>query len=153
VTRRRNCRTARRESAKYLGAFHDIQGVILFDPDNTAASSVQAEIATASVDTSNRARDAGELQYGGFLNGLSFPKITCASTGIEKSGDKTAKISGDLSMAGVTVPVTLDVIFNGEARSLWDGRMRANFGPSYVWRCWPDEPQSLHCFWQEITPY
>jgi polyisoprenoid-binding protein YceI len=113
--------------AKYLGAFHDIKGVILFDKDNFAASSVQAEIATASVDTSNQSRDGGELQTKGFLNGFAFPKITYESTRVEKTGDKTGKIKGDLSMAGVTMPVTLDVVFNGEARSTWDGRMRVGF--------------------------
>ena len=54
--------------AKYLGAFHDIKGTILFERENVFASSVQAEIAAESVDTSNKARDA-ELQAHGFING------------------------------------------------------------------------------------
>jgi polyisoprenoid-binding protein YceI len=113
--------------AKYLGAFHDIKGTILFDRDNVAASSVQAEIAAESVDTSNKGRDM-ELQAHGFINGWEFPKITYASTSIEKTGDKTGKVIGNSTMAGVTQPVTLDVIFNGEAKSpLFDNRMRVRF--------------------------
>ena len=112
--------------AKYLGAFHDIKGTILFDRDNVAASSVQAEIAAESVDTSNKSRDA-ELQAHSFINGWEFPKITYESTGIEKTGDKTGKVIGNLTMAGITVPVTLDVIFNGEAKSPFDNKQRVGF--------------------------
>ena len=112
--------------AKYLGAFHDIKGKILFDRENVAASSVQAEIAAESVDTSNKARDA-ELQAHGFINGWEFPKITYASTSVEKTGDNTGKIIGNLTMAGTTVPVALDVIFNGEAKSRFDNKQRVGF--------------------------
>jgi polyisoprenoid-binding protein YceI len=112
--------------AKYLGAFHDIKGTILFDRDNVAASSVRAEIAAESVDTSNKGRDT-ELQGYGFINGWSFPKITYESTQIEKTGDNTGKIIGNLTMAGVTRPVPLNVIFNGEAKSIFDGKLRVGF--------------------------
>ena len=112
--------------AKYLGAFHDIKGTILFDRDNVAASSVRAEIAAESVDTSNKARDT-ELQANGFINGWSFPKITYESTRIEKTGANTGKIIGNLTMAGVTRPVSLSVIFNGEAKSVFDNKLRVGF--------------------------
>ena len=109
--------------AKYLGAFHDIKGTILFDRDNVAASSVSAEIVVKSVDTSNKGRDT-ELQGYGFINGWGFPKITYESTRIEKTGDNTGKIIGNLTMAGVTRPVPLIVIFNGEAKSIFDNKLR-----------------------------
>ncbi len=112
--------------AKYLGAFHDIKGTILFDRDNVSASSVKAEIVAASVDTSNKGRD-NELQFSGFLNGFEFHTITYESTRIEKTGDNTGKIMGNLTMAGVTRPVPLNVIFNGEAKSVFDGKQRVGF--------------------------
>lgn len=112
--------------AKYLGAFHDIKGTILFDRENVSASSVQAEIAAESVDTSNKSRDA-ELQAHGFINGWEFPKITYESTRVEKTGDNSGKIIGNLTMAGITVPVALDVIFNGEAKSPFDNKQRVGF--------------------------
>ncbi len=68
--------------ARYLGSFHTIGGKIEFDESDVAASSVDVEIATASVDTSNADRDQGELQTAGFLNGLAFPKITFKSTAV-----------------------------------------------------------------------
>jgi polyisoprenoid-binding protein YceI len=112
--------------AKYLGAFHDIKGTILFDRDNVAASTVRAEIAAESIDTSNTSRDA-ELRASGFLYSSKFPKITYESTGIEKTGEKTGKVIGNLTMAGITVPVTLDVIFNGEAKGRFDNISRVGF--------------------------
>ena len=112
--------------AKYLGAFHDIKGTILFDRDNVSASSVQAEIAAESVDTSNKYRDT-ELQAHGFNNGWEFPKITYESISVKKTGDNMGKVIGNLTMAGITVPVAIDVIFNGEAKSPFDNKQRVGF--------------------------
>src|SRR5436190_1168186 len=97
------------------GALTGFQAIVTLTIDGTA-SSVHAEIVTASVDTSNATRDKGELQTAGFLNGAAFPVITFDSTSIEPTGEQTGKITGNLSMAGVTVPVTIDTSFNGEAR-------------------------------------
>lgn len=113
--------------ARYLGVFHTIEGRVEFDKSDAAASDVEVEIATGSVDTSNSDRDQGELQTAGFLNGVGYPKITFKSTGIEKTGDRSARITGDLMMAGKTKSVVLDTTFNGEAVSPWDGQMRAGF--------------------------
>jgi polyisoprenoid-binding protein YceI len=112
--------------AKYLGAFHDINGTILFDRDNVSASSVQAVIAAGSIDTSNKDRDI-ELQAYGFLEGWQFPNITYESTSVQKTSDNMGKVDGNLTMAGITVPVTLEVTFNGEAVSQFDGKPRVGF--------------------------
>jgi polyisoprenoid-binding protein YceI len=103
-----------------------IAGIILFDREDVPKSAVKVEIATASVDTLDPARDA-ELQGYGFLEGYNNPKMTFESTLVEKTGDKTGKIVGNFTMAGVTKPVSLVVIFDGEGRSDWDGRMRVAF--------------------------
>src|SRR5438094_9412501 len=60
----------------------------------------------------------------GFLNASACRKITFNRTGIERTGDKTGRIRGNLTMAGTTKPVTLDAIFDGEGVSDWDGLMR-----------------------------
>jgi polyisoprenoid-binding protein YceI len=112
--------------AKYQGTVRSVIGEILFDKDDVTKSTVTVEIATASVDTLEANRDA-ELQGGnGFLNASAFPKITFKSTGIERTGDKTGRIRGNLTMAGTTRPVTLDAIFDGEGVSE-DGLMRVGF--------------------------
>jgi len=114
--------------AKYQGTIRNIEGVIVFDRENVAASSVHVEIAATGIDTLDKNRDF-ELQsaVGGFLNAEEFPKLTFDGTRIEKTGDNTGNIVGDLAMAGVTKPVILNVIFDGEGKSDWDGKMRVGF--------------------------
>ena len=54
--------------------------------------------------------------------------MTFASTKVEKTGDNTAKVTGDVSLLGVTKPVTLDVNFYGEKPLPWDAKtLQAGF--------------------------
>jgi polyisoprenoid-binding protein YceI len=117
--------------AKYQGTIRTIAGTILFDKADVAKSSVQVEMAAASVDTLDLGRDH-ELQGYGFLMVRKNPKITFESTSVEKTGEKTGKIVGNFTMAGVTKPVSLDVIFYGEGVSQWDGLMRVGFSATGV---------------------
>jgi polyisoprenoid-binding protein YceI len=112
--------------AKYQGTIRTITGDILFDRENVTASSVRVVMPTEGVDTLNVSRDVESRNFG-FLYVAKSPNITYESTGIEKTGDKTAKIMGNLTMATVTRPVTLDAVFDGEGVSSWDGRMRVGF--------------------------
>ena len=93
------------------GQFRTVSGEILFDADELTKSSVKVEIDASSVDTNNQARDQ-HLSSPDFFNSAEFPKITFESTSIEKTGDNTGIITGDLSMLGVSKPVTLNVTFN-----------------------------------------
>jgi len=108
-----------------IGTFKSINGEIVFDKQNVPASSVRAEISTESVSTGDGGRDS-EIMYS-FLDGKAYPKITFVSTSVEKTGDASGKIIGDLSIGGVTVPVTLITIFDGEAPSMFTGRSTAGF--------------------------
>lgn len=56
-----------------------------------------------------------------WLNSDQFPRISFISTSIERTGDKTGKVTGDLTLLGVSAPVTLDVTFNGSANFTWLG--------------------------------
>jgi polyisoprenoid-binding protein YceI len=103
-----------------------IAGKIVFDREHIESSSVQVEMDAMSVDTLDINRDH-ELQGYGLLEAQKNPKITFASTSVEKTGEKTGKIVGNMTMAGVTHPVTLDVIFDGEGISPWDSRQRVGF--------------------------
>jgi polyisoprenoid-binding protein YceI len=113
--------------AKYQGTIRTIEGEIFFDEVDVGKSSVKVEMATESVDTLDKARDRELQGNNGFLNASEFPKISFESTNVEKTGDKSGQIAGNLSMAGFTKPVTLDVIFDGQGISNWDGRMRVGF--------------------------
>lgn len=93
------------------GQFRTVSGDILFDGDDVTKSSVQVEIDASSVDTNNDARDK-HLASPDFFNSAEFPKITFESTSIEKTGDNTGTIVGNLSMLGASKPVTLNATFN-----------------------------------------
>jgi len=74
--------------------------------------SFTVEIQTASIDTDNERRD-GHLKSDDFFAAETHPVITFKSTGFEKTGEKTFKLTGDLTMHGVTKPVTLEGKLNG----------------------------------------
>ncbi|PCI04132.1 MAG: polyisoprenoid-binding protein [Hyphomicrobiales bacterium] len=93
------------------GQFRTVSGDIVFDNDDVTKSSVTVVIDASSVDTNNGARDK-HLASPDFFNSAEFPKITFESTSVTKSGDNTGEITGNLSMLGVSKPVTLSVTFN-----------------------------------------
>jgi polyisoprenoid-binding protein YceI len=94
-----------------LGQFKEISGTLEFDEADAAASSVSVTINTSSVDSAHGPRDE-HLRGSDFFNVEEFPTMSFTSTGIEVTGDKTGKLTGDLTLLGVTKPVTLDVTFN-----------------------------------------
>ncbi len=103
------------------GTFKSVSGTISFDKDDVTKSSIELKIDPASIDTNHAQRDT-HLKSPDFLNVEEFPEITFKSTGIEKTGDKTAKVTGDLTLAGTTKPVTLDVTWNAESALPWDAK-------------------------------
>ncbi len=103
------------------GLFKTVAGEITFDKADVSKSSVSIEIDAASVSTNFEQRDL-DLQSPDFLNAAEFPKITFKSTKIEKTGDKTGKVTGDMTIAGVTKPVTLNAVWNNEMPLPWDAK-------------------------------
>jgi polyisoprenoid-binding protein YceI len=98
--------------ATVKGRFTDVIGQIRVDEEDVEDSSVDVEIGAASVDTGNERRDA-DLRSANFFEVDSFPTIRFTSTRVIREGDALV-ITGDLFMHGVTRPVTLDGMFNGQ---------------------------------------
>jgi len=92
--------------SKVPGTFKTWSGTILADPEDLAGGSVEVTIETASIDTKHDRRDA-DLRSDNFFLADSFPVITFKSTKVEVSGTKLT-ITGDLTIRGVTRPVTLE---------------------------------------------
>src|ERR1044071_2230993 len=90
------------------GAFKNVKGTVVYDPENPAESSVNAEIDAASISTHEEQRDA-HLRSADFLDVEKFPAITFRSTGVQPAGDGESKVAGELSIHGVTRPVVLTV--------------------------------------------
>lgn len=98
---------------KTYGQFSDFSGAIQFDPKNVAASTVEVTIRDSSINTENPKRD-DHLRSEDFFWVEKHPTITFKSSKVVpgKSADNF-QVMGDLTIRGVTKPVTLDVEFNG----------------------------------------
>jgi polyisoprenoid-binding protein YceI len=105
--------------ANALGKFGTSTGTIIIDRDDLSKSSVTVSIDVSSIDTNVDQRDQ-DLLGPDFFNAVEFPTMDFVSTAVEVTGDNTAKVTGNLTLIGVTQPVTLDVIFNGESPLPWD---------------------------------
>lgn len=92
------------------GRFNDVSGTIEFDEENPENSSVDVKIDPASVDTGHAERDE-HIRGADLLNTAEYPEMSFKSTGIERTGEKTGRITGDLTLHGVTKAVTLDTTF------------------------------------------
>lgn len=90
------------------GSFGDFSGTIHFDPKHVDQSKVEATISVASVNTNNEDRDE-HLQQDDYFNTADYGTMTFTSTSWEEVGENAYKVTGDLTMAGNTGPVTLDV--------------------------------------------
>lgn len=90
------------------GSFENVSGTVNLDEANPARSKVEITIDAASVNTRNGARD-GHLKSPDFFDVAQHPKLVFKATRIDKAGKDRFKVVGDLTMRGVTHPVTLDV--------------------------------------------
>lgn len=91
--------------------FSDIQGVIKVDNAKPANSSVDVTIPVSSVNTNVPALDK-EFQQEGWFNAAKYPNITFKSTKVETKDKKHFKITGNLTVKGITKPVVLDAVLN-----------------------------------------
>jgi len=111
----------------YTGAFTDFDANLEFDPANPAGSLINLSINPATIETNYPIEPKGsewedELANDDkFLNADTHPEVTFTSTSVEVTGDATGKVTGDLTLLGVTKPVTLDVTYNGSADLPWMG--------------------------------
>lgn len=106
------------------GTFKDFDGSFTFDEKNPAADKVDVTINTSSVDTNHAERDK-HLRSADFLNTSKNPQAKFTSTEVKKEGDEL-KITGNLTLNGVTKPVTLEAKMLGEGKDPWGG-YRAGF--------------------------
>lgn len=94
-----------------LGMFSGFDGEIQFDQENPAASSVKVSFPVTTMLTGWEARFE-HFMGKDFFGQVEDKTVSFTSTGIEVTGEKTAKITGELSMNGVTKPVVLDAVLN-----------------------------------------
>ena len=106
-----------------LGRFNDFDGTFSYDETNPAASKVAVTISTASIDSNHAERDK-HLRGKEFLDVDKFPQATFVSSGFKENDDKTAALTGKLTLHGVTRPVTIAVKPVGHGPDPWGGKRR-----------------------------
>lgn len=97
-----------------IGRFNEVDGEIAFDRDALENSKLAVIVDTSSIDTNHAKRD-DHLRSPDFLNAKEFPQMTFTAARIDKTGENTGKLVGDLTLLGVTKPVMLEVTFNKDA--------------------------------------
>ncbi len=125
--------TAAQFSVRHLGistvrgVFEKTTGTVSFDPADPSKSSIEATIDATTVNTRVQMRD-GDLRSPHFLDVAKYPTITFKSTHTEVAGPGKLKVTGDLTIHGVTKQVVLDV--EGPSQAIKDPmgslRMGAN---------------------------
>jgi polyisoprenoid-binding protein YceI len=102
--------------ANIRGTLTGITGTILFDPASVESSSVQASLPLAGLSTGNKKREE-HLMSADFFDSGRFPAITFRSTKVEQLGSSRGRITGELTMRGVTRPVTMEAEYFGPVKS------------------------------------
>jgi len=94
----------------FYGRLGPVSGMLTFDPDAPEKSTLDAAVDMTTIDTHVPQLDKELVE---FFNGAKFPSATFKATGITRTGESTGTVTGDLTLAGVTKPVTLNITFKG----------------------------------------
>lgn len=107
------------------GHFKNFNSTVETDGDDFTTAKVTFTADVDSISTNNEQRD-GHLKSEDFFDAANHPQIKFESTKMEQSGGENYKLHGNLTMRGVTHPVTLDVEYGGTIQDPW-GNTRAGF--------------------------
>ncbi|HEY4644001.1 MAG TPA: YceI family protein [Bacteroidota bacterium] len=111
--------------AEVTGRFTDFGGSLVHTKEDFTDSKIEVVIKAKSINTDNEQRD-NHLSSPDFLDAENYSDITFKSTAVEKTGNNTYRISGDLTIRGVTNPVVLDANYFGQVKDPY-GNVRAGF--------------------------
>ncbi len=99
---------------KVRGSFGQFEGTGFLDAEDPTRSHLELTIQAASIDTGNADRD-GHLKSNDFFDMETYPEIRFASTAVEQVEADSFKVTGDLTIKGITKPVTVDFEYTGSA--------------------------------------
>lgn len=111
----------------YTLRFNGLDGGFTYDPANWQATKVTFTVDPKSVDTND---GAFNKQIAGYFEADKFPAIAFVSTGLQGGADGKGTMTGDLTLHGVTKPVTLDVTFDGAGHGVTPLGTRLGFSGS-----------------------
>jgi len=100
----------------YIGRFNEFDANLDFDPENVADASLEVIVNTSSIDVNNPAFSE-DLRGSAWFNVEAFPQAVFRTTSLLESNEGSFVFAGDLTLLGVTQPVTLNVDFHGGGRN------------------------------------
>jgi polyisoprenoid-binding protein YceI len=109
------------------GAFTKVSGTVKYDPSNLNATTVEAIIEAASIDTRVEMRD-NDLRGPNFFDATKYPTLTFKSRKVDPAGAGKLKVTGDLTIRGVTKEVIFDV--DGPTETVKDPKGNLHMGAS-----------------------
>ena len=110
---------------KVRGSFQDVTGTAHLDGQDPTKSSAELTLQVASIATGNGQRDE-HLRTNDFFDAPTYPEITFRSTAVEVTGEDTFRMTGDLTIKGITKPVAIDFELTGSATDPF-GNLRVGF--------------------------
>ncbi len=103
--------------SRTFGIISGFEGTLVLDRDALENSTVSVSVPVAGLNTGNDERDGYILNSGDMFRSEQFPVARFQSTSVEVTGERTARVTGDMTLNGVTRPVTFEATFNGETDS------------------------------------
>ena len=110
---------------KVRGSFENFEGTAHLDAEDPTKSTATISIDVDSINTGQVQRD-GHLRTNDFFDVPTHPKMTFTSTAVEVTGEDTFRMTGDLTLKGISKPVTVDFEYTGSAKDPY-GNRRAGF--------------------------
>lgn len=111
--------------SRVRGQFNSYTAALELDEQHPERSHVEVSIDPASITTGEARRD-GHLRTADFFEVEKYPAITFNSTAVERTGTDEYRVAGDLTIRGVTQPITLNVALEGQTHDM-QGQRRAGF--------------------------
>lgn len=115
------------------GRFNEMSGEFHYDENKPSKSTINVEVNTASVDSNHAERDK-HLRNEDFLHVDKYPTAKFASSSFKELGNNKAVLKGDLTLHGVTKPISVDVKFVGAGDDPWGGYRRGYVGTTTIKR-------------------
>jgi polyisoprenoid-binding protein YceI len=103
--------------SKYTFRFTGFDGTLQLDPKNPAASRIEFTVNPSSIETDypgEKNFDQELAQDEKFFNAAKFAEAKFVSTGVTITGERSAKVDGDMTLLGITKPASFEVTFNGD---------------------------------------
>jgi polyisoprenoid-binding protein YceI len=113
------------------GRFNQFSGSFALDDKNPADCKLEMEVKVDSLDTGNGMRDT-HLKGPDFFNAKESPTMTFKATSMKAADEKTYEVTGDLTLHGVTKPVTVKLERIGSAKDPRSGKLRTGFETTFT---------------------